>query len=97
MFRTLTLTAAVLAVAIAAVAAMGSPAQAAASKPACGAEDSPSWTWTRCGNHKRSVVLYTGKHARVTCAGLRAGLERSVISEFRTPWLRGDYSCGRRR
>lgn len=29
----------------------------AAAPPRCGHEDSPSWTWSRCGNHKRGVSV----------------------------------------
>jgi hypothetical protein len=69
--------------------------EVAAAKPSCGAEDSPSWVWSRCGDGRRGVVTMWGTPKVVDCRHLR-DLIRQGDLEPATPWLRGDYSCGRR-
>jgi hypothetical protein len=75
----------------------GTPAQRAASPrvTACGAEDGPTWTWSRCGDGRRGVVTMWGTPKTVDCRHLRDLIRQGDLDPH-TPWLRGDYSCGRR-
>jgi hypothetical protein len=59
-------------------------------------EDDPCWNWATMGDRKRGVVTMWGTPKIVTCGGLR-WLVRHGDLDPHTPWLRGDYSCGRRR
>lgn len=73
--------------AVACAAAAGTPDVAAGQPtraPRCGAEDAPTWTWSRCGNHRRGVI------------DLRTGL-RVVVGPcaFRRLWLHGDADLSR--
>jgi hypothetical protein len=70
-------------------------ANARASAPRCGAEDSPGWVWSKCGNRKRGVVTMWGTPKTVTCGDLR-WLVRHGDLDPHTPRLPGDRACGRR-
>jgi hypothetical protein len=58
-------------------------------------EDEPCWNWARMGNGKRGVVTMWGTPKVVTCGQFR-WLARHLDIDPRTPWMTGDYSCGRR-
>lgn len=61
----------------------------------CPAEDDPSWNWVRCGNGRRGIVTMWGTPKVVSCGEFR-WLARHGDLDPRTPWIVGDYSCGRR-
>lgn len=67
----------------------------------CGAEDSASWVWSRCGNRKRGITVKrayvidgsrTGRYTVGPCDFARYAA-RNMIDWRRTPRLRGDYSA----
>jgi hypothetical protein len=74
---------------------IAAPAPAAPSRARC-AEDMPCWNWSVMGDRQRGVVTMWGTPKVVTCGSLR-WLVRHGDLDPGTPWLRGDYSCGRRR
>jgi hypothetical protein len=77
-----------------ALACASAPARASAPR-ACPEEDSPAWNWVRCGNGYRGVVTMWGTEKVVSCGEFR-WLARHADLDPRTPWIVGDYSCGRR-
>lgn len=85
----------VILTAVCSLAVAGDQASAATQPRACPAEDSPSWNWVRCGNNSRGVVTMWGTPKVVSCGDLR-WLVRHDDLDPRTPWLKGDFSCGRR-
>jgi hypothetical protein len=62
----------------------------------CPAEDDPGWNWRLCGNHRRGVVTMWGTPKVVSCGELRWLVKHGDLDPH-TLWLRGDWSCGRRR
>lgn len=81
------------------LAALSGAAPAAPSAPASAArcaEDMPCWNWATMGDGHRGVVTMWGTPKVVTCGGLRWLVKHGDLDPG-TVWLRGDYSCGRRR
>lgn len=92
------LTAAVIVAGLSLSAGMASATAAdAAQRPAHCTEDMACWTWPRMGNGRRAVVTMWGTPKVVTCGDMRWLVRHGDLDERSTPWLRGDYSCGRRR
>lgn len=80
-----------------ALALSGAPSAAAApARAGCPQEDDPAWNWVRCGNGIRGVVTMWGTPKFVTCGDLRWLVKHGDLDPH-TPWVRGDWSCGRRR
>src|SRR3954462_1046480 len=63
----------------------------------CPEEDDPSWNWVRCGNGQRGIVTMWGTPKVVSCGDMRWLVRHRDLDERLTPWIVGDYSCGRRR
>ena len=59
-------------------------------------EDMPCWNWATMGNRTRGIVTMWGTMKVVDCFHLRDLLAWDDVDPH-NPWLRGDYSCGRRR
>lgn len=70
---------------------------AAPARGACPEEDDPGWNWVRCGNGARGVVTMWGTPKVVSCGDMRWLVRHHDLDERLTPWIVGDYSCGRRR
>jgi len=76
--------------------ALASPLSAPAGGTAC-LEDMPCFNWTKMGNRKRGVVTMWGTMKVVGCGDFRWLVRHGDLDERSTPWLVGDWSCGRRR
>ncbi len=61
------------------------------SRAACGAEDSSSWVWSACGNHKRGVTTARGAHVVVGPCRFARLRDAGALDRARTPRLRGDW------
>jgi hypothetical protein len=78
------------------LAGAAAPPAAPARVAPCPNEDEAGWNWVRCGNGARGVVTMWGTRKVVSCGDMRWLVRHGDLFPG-TPWIVGDYSCGRRR